>query len=97
MAHHRLRHRHAVARLLVAALLLFAGVTAVVRVGAQTQTSPPVPASAPAPPSAPGPDEDVETQPVELDGVVLFRVRGVSAFPAAQRARRIREELISPV
>jgi small-conductance mechanosensitive channel len=40
-------------------------------------------------------DEDVPTAPVEIDGNVLFRVRGVSSLPAGQRAagiaRRIAE------
>ena len=36
---------------------------------------------------------EIATAPVELDGVVLFRVRGVSSFPADQRARVIRDRL----
>ncbi len=32
------------------------------------------------------PDAEVPTAPVEVDGRVLFRVRGVTAFPAEQRA-----------
>jgi len=35
------------------------------------------------------PETSVPTAPVMLDGEVLFRVRGVSALPAAQRAARI--------
>ena len=33
------------------------------------------------------------TAPVVIDGVELFRVRGVTAFPAAQRAREITDRL----
>jgi small-conductance mechanosensitive channel len=32
----------------------------------------------------------LETAPVEIDGQLLFRVRGVSSFPAAERAEAIR-------
>jgi small-conductance mechanosensitive channel len=46
-------------------------------------------------PAAAPPDEgEVATAPVELDGTVLLRVRGVSSLPAAERARLIRERLI---
>jgi small-conductance mechanosensitive channel len=38
-------------------------------------------------------DASIETAPVELDGVVLFRVRGVSSYPADTRARAIRNHL----
>ena len=37
--------------------------------------------------------EMATTAPVELDGNVLFRVRGVSAFPAEQRAARIQSHI----
>jgi small-conductance mechanosensitive channel len=37
--------------------------------------------------------EMTTTAPVELDGNVLFRVRGVSAFPAEQRAARIQDRI----
>ena len=47
-------------------------------------------AAAAAPQSA---DADVPMAPVQLDGVELFRVRGVSSFPAADRARLISERL----
>src|SRR5262245_39878970 len=36
---------------------------------------------------------DVATAPVVVDGVTLFRVRGVSAFPADERARAIAERI----
>ncbi|HVQ15357.1 MAG TPA: mechanosensitive ion channel domain-containing protein, partial [Vicinamibacterales bacterium] len=36
---------------------------------------------------------DVATAPVELDGAVLFTVRGVSSLPAAERALLIQERL----
>jgi small-conductance mechanosensitive channel len=39
------------------------------------------------------PEEEVATAPVELDGTVLLRVRGVSSLPAAERARLIQERL----
>src|SRR5262245_35958454 len=35
----------------------------------------------------------ITTAPVEIDGVELFRVRGVSSYPAAERARRIKERI----
>jgi small-conductance mechanosensitive channel len=38
-------------------------------------------------------DNEVAVAPVELDGAVLFSVRGVSSLPAAERARLIRERL----
>jgi small-conductance mechanosensitive channel len=38
-------------------------------------------------------ESDVETAPVELDGIRLFNVRGVSSYPAAERARLIRERI----
>ena len=43
-------------------------------------------------PAAPA-DASIETAAVELDGVVLFRVRGVSSYPADTRARTIRNQL----
>ena len=45
-------------------------------------------------PPGSGTDVDVETAPVELDGTVLFHVRGTSSFPAAVRARGIRTRLV---
>ena len=44
----------------------------------------------------PAPDESVADQPtapVILDGVTLFRVRGVSAFPAERRAKEIADRI----
>ena len=38
-------------------------------------------------------EAEIATAPVELDGATLFNVRGVSAFPAHERARRIEERL----
>ena len=43
----------------------------------------------------PAAEAEVATAPVELDGAVLFRVRGVSSLPAAERARLIEERLTS--
>jgi small-conductance mechanosensitive channel len=47
-------------------------------------------ANAPAPGALEG---DVSTAPVEVDGKVLFRVRGVRAYPAESRAARITERI----
>jgi small-conductance mechanosensitive channel len=44
-------------------------------------------------PAESGADAEVVTAPVTLDSVELFRVRGVSSLPAAERAQRIRERL----
>jgi small-conductance mechanosensitive channel len=44
-------------------------------------------------PDAAPPEIEIATAPVELDGAVLFRVRGVSAFPAEQRAAGIRSRI----
>src|SRR4051794_40911280 len=46
--------------------------------------------------SAPVDDAEIDeivTVPVTLDGVTLFRVRGLSALPAPLRARRIADRL----
>ena len=40
-------------------------------------------------------EPEVVTAPVEIDGVVLFRVRGVSSFPAGARARLIQERIVA--
>jgi len=54
----------------------------------------PLIAGAAAPPSPqPAPDSTLETAPVVLDGEVLFRVRGVSSFPAKERARAIAQRI----
>jgi small-conductance mechanosensitive channel len=44
-------------------------------------------------PDAAPPEIEIATAPVEMDGAVLFRVRGVSAFPAEQRAAGIRSRI----
>jgi small-conductance mechanosensitive channel len=38
-------------------------------------------------------ETEIATAPVEVDGAELFRVRGVSSYPAPERARRIRERI----
>lgn len=40
-------------------------------------------------------DDEVVTAPVDIDGVTLFRVRGVSSYPAETRATMIRDRIIS--
>jgi len=40
------------------------------------------------------PDVPIPTAPVEVDGLVLFELRGVSAFPAEMRAARQVEQII---
>jgi small-conductance mechanosensitive channel len=40
-------------------------------------------------------NDEVDTAPVEIDGTVLFRVRGVSSFPAAVRARAISDRIVA--
>lgn len=48
------------------------------------------------PGAAPGGSEQpVEMAPVTIDGRVLFRVRGISAYPAAQRAGVVRGRILS--
>ena len=49
-------------------------------------------AQAPAPSSA---EADVATAPVEIDGAVLFRLRGVSSFPAEERARAVAARIVA--
>ena len=39
--------------------------------------------------------DDVATAPVEIDGIVLFRVRGVTSYSAPLRARAIRDRIIA--
>jgi small-conductance mechanosensitive channel len=62
---------------MIVALLVFAA-------GLSAQQPPPAPA---------GEAAEVPTAPVALDGGVLFRVRGVSSFPAEARAAGINERL----
>src|ERR1044071_2931368 len=42
-------------------------------------------------------DDEAEPMvaPVEIDGTVVLRVRGVSSMPAAERARRVRDRIIA--
>ena len=47
-------------------------------------------APAPAPPEA-----DIATAPVEVDGRTVFRLRGVSAFPAEERARAVAARIVA--
>src|SRR5436190_23067598 len=48
-----------------------------------------------APPAIVHPDAGLAAAPVEIDGTELFRVRGVPAFPAAERAAAIAERIES--
>jgi small-conductance mechanosensitive channel len=66
-------------RLALPLLVLIASLTADARLAAQETA---------------GAEAEIATAPVELDGTVLFRVRGVSSFPAAERARTIRDRLV---
>src|SRR4051794_34511425 len=43
----------------------------------------------------PAPEESVVVAPVEIDGDVLFSVRGTSSYPAAERAAAIRQRIIA--
>jgi len=47
-----------------------------------------------APPASDAGDEIVETAPVSLDGVVLFQLRGIQAYPAARRAEVISARIL---
>jgi small-conductance mechanosensitive channel len=67
-------------RLTLVVLSLLGGVSHPIPLRAQEPA--PVPALAVSP-------EDVDTAPVVIDGQELFRVRGFSTIPAADRARRI--------
>ncbi len=40
-------------------------------------------------------EAETVTAPVEVDGVELFRVRGVTSLPAAERAQRIRNRIVA--
>jgi small-conductance mechanosensitive channel len=42
----------------------------------------------------PAPGEPFERAPVNLDGELLFHVRGAPGFPAAERAERVRERIV---
>src|SRR3954469_7035541 len=44
---------------------------------------------------AAAPREDVATAPITIDGAVLFRVRGSSSFPAAERAASIHQRVVA--
>jgi hypothetical protein len=46
-------------------------------------------------PSTPASDDEVATAPVDIDGVTLFRVRGVSSYPAETRAGMIRNRIVT--
>ena len=70
-------------RVLMLALMLCGGMAAVV-----AQEAAPAP-----PPSQPQPVDDVRHAPVVIDGQTLFLVRGVSAYPAEQRARQIEQRI----
>jgi small-conductance mechanosensitive channel len=39
--------------------------------------------------------DEVATAPVEIDGAVLFRLRGVSSFPAEERARAVSKRIVA--
>ncbi|WAI81778.1 MULTISPECIES: hypothetical protein [Achromobacter] len=45
------------------------------------------------PEASSAPELTLETAPVEIDGQVLFKVRGLSSFPAQKRAEAIRERI----
>jgi small-conductance mechanosensitive channel len=45
-------------------------------------------------PSATVPKAEIATAPVEIDGNILFRVRGVSAYPAEKRAAAIKDRIL---
>lgn len=68
-------------------LLLLTALTATVA------TSPALAAAAAAQPDYVHPDAEVATAPVEVDGRVLFRVRGVTSFPAQSRADAIADRI----
>jgi small-conductance mechanosensitive channel len=43
----------------------------------------------------PASEADIATAPVEIDGVLLFRLRGVSSFPASVRAASVTSRIIA--
>jgi small-conductance mechanosensitive channel len=67
------------------------GVAVYARASAHTSAQTPAQDGAPAEQI----DEDTPTAPVELDGEVVFRVRGVSSYPAERRAQAIRERIVT--
>jgi small-conductance mechanosensitive channel len=72
-----------VRRLLLLSFIVLAGGAGSVRLHAQPQG----PAAAP--------EADVATVPVVIDGTALFRVRGVSSYPAEARASAVEERIVS--
>jgi small-conductance mechanosensitive channel len=40
-------------------------------------------------------EENIATAPVDIDGTVLFQLRGVSSYPADVRARRVTERIVA--
>ena len=46
-------------------------------------------------PSPAASQDEIVTAPVEVDGAVLFRVRGVTSFPAEQRAAIVRDRIVA--
>ena len=65
---------------------LLLAVVAVVAADGRLQAQAPAPASV---------EHEVATAPVEIDGRVLFRLRGVSSFPAAERARLVTDRIVA--
>jgi small-conductance mechanosensitive channel len=63
-------------------LLLAAAAAPVARLQAQERARPAV-------------EDEVVTAPVDVDGVVLFQVRGVSSYPAGLRARLVRDRIVA--
>lgn len=49
----------------------------------------------PALPAAVNPDAEPSAAPVVIDGITLFRVRGITSFPAAERAAGIAERIVA--
>ena len=83
-------------RLLVALLLALSSVVVHAQTSAAKAVPPATTQTAPVMPMLEdfAKDDDIHVAPVELDGEVLFRVRGVAAQPAKVRASRIRARLI---
>ena len=72
----------AVARVYVLALALIALLAGAGRVEAQDA-------------SRRAAEETIATAPVEIDGAVLFEVRGVASYPAEVRARSVNERIVA--